>query len=113
MKKRWLVFTAVLLAGSKVACSTNDDTPDDEFNSITGSTTVSFEGTIEEINGPSALVAIDDGSFLSLGDLVTIDSSISPENTFEIGDQVRVGYDGSVQESYPLQIDTLTVKKMN
>lgn len=116
MKKTWLVLAAFSLIGFMMACNnTNDmdDTPQDEPVILPEPTTITFDGTIEEINGQSALVAIDDGPILSSGDLVTIDLSIAPEDTFEIGDQVRVGYDGSVRESYPLQIDTLTVEKLN
>lgn len=66
----------------------------------------------EEINGQSALIAIDNGQILSSGDKVIVDLLDTSEDSFECGDLVRVGYDGSVRESYPLQIDTLTLEKI-
>lgn len=113
MKKRWLILTAVVLLGFLTACGTNDDKSEDTPPSITEPATATFEGTIEEINGQSALISIEDGQILSSGDKVTVDLAVASEDSFEIGDQVRVGYDGSVRETYPLQIDTLALEKIN
>lgn len=70
MKKRWLILTAVVLLGFLTACGTNDDKSEDTPPSITEPATATFEGTIEEINGQSALISIEDGQILSSGILV-------------------------------------------
>lgn len=72
-----------------------------------------FIGTIEEINGDTALVAIEEGAILNSGSIVDIDLSVASDTTFEIGDKVRVGYDGIIRETYPLGINTIFVELLN
>jgi hypothetical protein len=69
-----------------------------------------FIGTIEEINGNSALVDVEEGDILNSGRSVYVDLSVNSEATFEVGDKIKVGYDGMVRESSPLGIDTLSVQ---
>lgn len=113
MKKLWVIVTAVFFLGFMTACSKGEDAQSDEPPAETEPTILTFTGTIEEIHDQSALIVIDNGPILSSGDKVTVDLSVASEDSFEIGDQVRVGYDGFVRESYPLQIDTLTLEKVN
>lgn len=60
-----------------------------------------------------ALVEIEEGAILSSGDQVHIPLSIDDVDNFEVGDQVRIGYDGSVMESYPLQINMTFIEKVD
>ncbi len=69
-----------------------------------------FIGTIEEITGNIGLVDIEEGEILSSGSSVSVDLSVNPTTTFDIGDKVTVGYDGKTMESFPLQINTISVE---
>lgn len=71
---------------------------------------VYFTGTIVEITDQMAIVEIDEGVILSSGDIAAVDLSVEEETTFEEGDRVEVAYDGIVRESYPLGINTISVK---
>ena len=113
IKKLWVIVTAIFFLGFMSACSTGEEAQPDGLPAETEPTTLTFTGTIKEIHDQSALIVIGSGPILSAGDKVTVDLSVASKDSFEIGDQVRVGYDGSVRESYPLQIDTLTIEKMN
>ena len=113
MKKRWFVFLTAIVTIGLVACNADNHTSHEDSSISTDPTTVTFDGTIEEINGISALVAIDDGEILRSGDKVTVDLSSAPDEIFEIGDKIRVEYDGMIQESYPLQVNTLSIQKLD
>ena len=67
-------------------------------------------GTIQEITGDSAIIdaAEEDGKTLVQ---ISIDP-VNPNETFQIGDKVRIGYDGMIMESAPAQVNTLTVEKV-
>lgn len=70
-----------------------------------------FTGTITEINGNLAIVTADEGEEIrKSGDLVEVDLSKNEEVEFSVGDRVRIGYDGAVQEKYPLGIKTIFVE---
>lgn len=113
MKKRGFVFLTAILTIGLVACNADNHTSHEDSSISTDPTTVTFDGTIEEINGISALVAIDDGEILRSGDKVTVDLSSVADEIFEIGDKVQVEYDGMIQESYPLQVNTLSIQKLD
>ncbi|MFS0752149.1 DUF3221 domain-containing protein [Oceanobacillus sp. 1P07AA] len=66
-----------------------------------------FIGTINEINGNIAIV------YSKLGGLegdVFVDLSVNNDATFQIGDKINVEYDGTILESNPAQINTLSVE---
>ena len=93
--KKW--FILLFLCFSLVACSDKEE--------------VYFTGTIEEINGDTATVKIEEGDILNSGDLGRVDLSVNEDTTFEVGDKVKVFY-GTVGESYPLTIETKSVEKV-
>src|SRR5690625_5792812 len=72
-----------------------------------------FTGTIEEISSEtSALIVVDSGKILRSSDKVTINLTKALEDaTFEVGDKIKVSYDGEVRESYPAQINKISVEK--
>lgn len=72
--------------------------------------TFSFIGKIERITGTTALVLVEEGDRGIQGSEVYVDLSVNTEDTFLAGDRVVVGYDGSVMETAPLQIKTLSVQ---
>lgn len=69
-----------------------------------GENSQTFEGTIKEINGISAVVEVDEGfPIRSSGDQVNITLDEAAASA-QVGDRVRVTYSGAVMESYPLQL---------
>ncbi|QTD40312.1 hypothetical protein [Sporosarcina sp. Te-1] len=70
--------------------------------------TFTFTGKIERITGTTALVLVEEGDIQ--GSEVEVNLSVNTEDTFLVGDRIEVGYDGSVMESAPLQIKTLSVQ---
>ena len=94
----FILFTACLL----VACNTEDVKYEDDSELPLAY----FTGTIEEILTPSKAIVIsdDDGghSFVNL--------SVNKDATFQVGDRVKVGFDGEIMESHPARIKTKSVE---
>lgn len=65
---------------------------------------VKFRATIEQINEDWAIV-VD-----SKGGRIFVDLSVNRAVTFQVGDEIEVGYDGVMRESSPAQIKTLSVE---
>lgn len=86
------------------------DGNENEDTSIGTVAEATFIGTIEEINGDNALVSIEEGEILNSGNKVDVNLSVASDTTFEIGDKVRVGYDGHIREIFPLGINTTFVE---
>ena len=113
MKKRGFVILTAIITIGLVACNADNHTSHEDSSIGADPMPVTFDGIIKEINGDSALITIDDGEILSSGDKVTVDLSSAADETFETGDKIRVEYDGTIQESYPLQVDTLSIQKLD
>jgi hypothetical protein len=96
LKKKLNLFFTILLISLLFACNAK----------------ATFTGTIEEINGQSALVSIEEGEILKSGSSVYVNLSVNSQGMFQVGDKVKVGYDGTTMESSPLQIKTLTLEKV-
>lgn len=67
-----------------------------------------FKGKVNELNDGSAILIIgkDEDDFQE-GDLVVIEL---PEGyQLEVGEEVTVEYDGRIMESYPLQVNVMSV----
>lgn len=95
MKSIISILSILIFIMFLIACSNNK--PEAEF-----------KGTITEIIGESAIVSADEGEDIrSSGELVEVNLSKNKEVEFNVGDRVRVGYDGPVQEKYPLGINTV------
>ncbi|HLR91886.1 MAG TPA: hypothetical protein VK048_02400 [Atopostipes sp.] len=113
MQKKIFLRLSLFLVFFFVACSSeNEDPPIDMSNSITSE--VIFHGTIEEITDEtSAVVAVNSGDILNSADKVIVDLTKSADDiVFEVGNNVQVTYDGIVRESYPAQINTLHIEKI-
>lgn len=119
MKKRNFLLVSTLVIFLLVGCNSVEEYKEDEDKGTTEDVLgepqadPTFTGTIAEINGDMALVEIEEGAILSSGDQVHIPFSIDDVDNFEVGDQVRIGYDGSVMESYPLQINMTFIEKVD
>lgn len=70
-----------------------------------------FTGIIKEINGETALVTAKVFENQSKGDLF-VDLSVNKNESFQVGDQIKVTFDGTVLESNPAQINTLFVERI-
>ncbi len=71
---------------------------------------VTFTGIIVEIHGQTAVVKVEEGEILKSADRISVNLSVNSEERFEIGDKVRVGYEGAVRESYPAGVDEVYVE---
>lgn len=100
--KVFIIFAILMIS----ACSHSVNEKNEDPTKIE---TVSFyfTGTIKEINGETAVV------YASLGggkESVFVNLSVNSDETFQVGDEVKVGYDGTIRESNPAQIHTLSVE---
>ncbi|WP_162805832.1 hypothetical protein [Sporosarcina sp. PTS2304] len=74
---------------------------------------VTFIGTIEEIySSGTAYVSEIKANDTNLSGSVVIDLPENREETFQVGDKVRVGHDGTTMEIAPVRIHTLTIEKI-
>ena len=109
MKKAILVLCALVVMFALIGCA-NGSITDDII--IDDTESVFFTGVITEINDNTALVTPNEGEQIrSSGDAVYV-SLKSSEDIFAVGDTIKVEYDGTVMESYPLQINAISVKKV-
>ncbi len=69
---------------------------------------VIFKGTVKELTDGNAIVVPNEGEeILQSGDLVAI---ALPEGCqLTVGEEVTVEYDGTIMESYPLQVNVISV----
>lgn len=104
LNKILILLFGVLLSCILFACDLNnvEHTNDSEVNAT-------FIGIIEEINDYNALVKVEEGA-ISVGSNVFVNLSVNNTGTFQIGDKINVGFDGTIRESEPLQINTIFVK---
>ncbi|MGE7664835.1 hypothetical protein ACQKMN_03870 [Ureibacillus composti] len=102
MSNKIILFCFIAIASLLFACGSENLEKDVK---------ATFVGTIQQINGESAIIgaAEEDGKMLGQ---ISINLAVNPNETFQIGDRVRVGYDGMIMESAPAQIKTLTVEKV-
>ena len=110
-KKGILLIFIVSLIFTLSACT---DANQENQNSAGGKgqdQEVIFMGIIEEIHDQTALVSVEEGEILASGNQVgNVDLSLASHITFQIGDKVRVGYDGIVRETHPLSINTTSIE---
>lgn len=98
MKKILILLLIFVCSITLIACS--DDKAEAEF-----------KGTITDIIGELAIVSADEGEAIrASGELVEVNLAKNEEVKFKVGDRVRVGYNGAIQEKYPLGINTVFVE---
>ena len=93
----FVLFIVCLLA----ACNTGDVKKADDGDLPLAY----FTGTIDKINSPSKAIVISDD-----GGRFFVNLSVNEDVTFQVGDRVKVGFDGDIKESYPAQINTKSVE---
>jgi len=70
-----------------------------------------FVGVIEEmVNDRKALVYVTESENNAVRGIVYVNLAKNPDETFKVGDKVKVGYNGTVQNTAPMAITTLTVE---
>ena len=104
MRKKYNLLFIVFISISSLlfACNTEDGKNTDDSDVY-----VTFRGTIVEINGDRAIVYSEEDGRSSR---TFVDLSVNSTVTFQVGDEVEVGYDGIIKESDPAQIKTLSVE---
>ncbi|WP_062109868.1 DUF3221 domain-containing protein [Bacillus niameyensis] len=107
MPRIFKVLTIIALF-TIAGCSNSIDQNEDENNDIK-TENFSFIGTIKEISGNRAIVSATIFENNPEGD-VFVDLSVNNKQSFKVGDKVKVGFDGTVRESNPAQINTLSVE---
>ena len=68
-----------------------------------------FSGLVEEVHDKSILVKVDEGKNLG-SDLISVSLDVKLKDSmtdFQVGDGVKVYYDGNIAESYPAQANTV------
>ncbi|MGE7689552.1 hypothetical protein ACQKMI_10090 [Lysinibacillus sp. NPDC097214] len=72
-----------------------------------------FIGVIEEmINDRRAVVYVTESENNAVRGIVYVNLAKNPNETFKVGDKVKVGYDGTVPPTAPMAVTTLTVEKV-
>jgi len=70
-----------------------------------------FVGVIEEmVNDRKAVVYVTESENNAVRGIVYVNLAKNPDETFKVGDKVKVGYNGTVQDTAPMAITTLTVE---
>lgn len=70
-----------------------------------------FIGEIEEmINNREAFVYVTKTEGNPVYGIIYVNLAKNPDETFQVGDKVKVGYNGKVQGAVPLTITTLSVE---
>jgi hypothetical protein len=101
MHRTWKAF-AIIALFTIAACSNSMNENDEELTEME-TASFYFTGTIKEMYEDTALVDGTRGKVL-----VTL--SVNNEETFHVGDKVRVGYNGTIMESNPARVKTLSVE---
>ena len=100
LKKYKLLFI-LFLSSLLIACNSGDVKKADDSE-----VKASFRGTILEINNHTAIVSSEYSEYSR----IRVDLSVNSAVTFQVGDEIEVGYDGRIMESNPAQINTLSVE---
>lgn len=103
MRNKLILFCYTIVASLLVACGSQNLEKDVK---------ATFVGEIDEIRGDNnALVIAFRENGKALGQ-ISVDLTVNPNETFQAGDKIRVGYDGMIGETAPQVINTLTVEKV-
>jgi len=103
LKNKIVLLCSILLSSILFACNATEV----KNNEVQAT----FVGIIEEVHGESATVFVTETEDKISG-LVTINLTVNDDDTFQVGDKVKVGYDGTTMEISPITIKTLTLEKV-
>lgn len=97
--RKWvfcLIFLFILLGGCTIPMNMNTVIKEPNFG-----------GTVEEVHEKSVLVRVNENESTS-SDLISVSLDVELKDSmtdFEVGDEIRVYYDGNIAESYPAQVN--------
>lgn len=102
MRNKIILFCFTVVASLLFACGSEN-----------AKVKATFVGTIEEIHssGTATVSELEANDNKRLG-LVVIDLPANAEEPFQVGDKVKVGYDGTTLEIAPVRIYTITIEKV-
>lgn len=104
MRKIFILLFCMVISGLLFACGSENMEKDVK---------ATFVGTIEEIHSSgTAYVSVIEENDNKLSGTVEINIPANAEETFQVGDKVRVGYDGTTMEVAPVRISTITLEKV-
>lgn len=112
MKRKRIIglLMILLVVGLTYGCGNTSKHGDNNTDFINENEHFNFTGTISEmIDTDSAIVKAvliennPEGKIL-------VDLSVNEDEVFEVGDQVKVEFDGPIMESDPMKIHTLSVE---
>ncbi|MEK4715939.1 hypothetical protein MKY15_11625 [Sporosarcina sp. FSL K6-1540] len=102
MRNKIILFCFTVVASLLFACGSENP-----------KVKATFVGTIEEIHSSgTAYVSEIEANDNKLSGTVEIDLPANAEEPFQVGDKVRVGYDGTGLEIAPVRISTITIEKV-
>ncbi|MBQ8741965.1 MAG: hypothetical protein IJZ03_01200 [Clostridia bacterium] len=107
MKKYFALLLIVSCIVGLFSCGEKNgksDDADDDRNDII--TQAYFCGRVIEINGNSCLMEVTDtgNQSFNIGDPVVVNTDVGGCPEYGVGDLLRIVFDGTVAESYPMQI---------
>ncbi|WP_301107245.1 hypothetical protein [Sporosarcina sp.] len=102
MRNKIVLICLTLFAGMLFACGSEN--PDKKVKAT-------LVGTIQEIIGDNALIHAEQEDGKVLGQ-IEINLAVNSDENFQVGDQVRVGYDGGIMETAPMKVITISVEKI-
>lgn len=103
LKKKYNLLFILFISSLLFACNTEDVKSVDEREGVY----VTFRGRIAEMITDDRAIVWEEGRDT---DRILIDLSVNNAVTFQVGDEVEVGFDGVIKESDPAKITTLSVE---
>lgn len=98
--KSFVFIALITLIGCSNGVNNNEVENDEVTNNDNRTISHYFTGTIGDINDNQAIVSQTGGGN------VLVDLSVNSDVTFQVGDKVKVGYNGTMMESDPAIINT-------
>lgn len=100
MRQITATFLTVLVSVLLTACGAQEES-------------LYFTGVVSEITESDATVIPNEGEEIRRsGDAVTVSNRTDDGEQLAEGDTIKVEYEGDVMESYPLQINVISIEKM-
>lgn len=104
-KMLWIVLGAVLLICLALAYIFKPMTMNDIYSEP------NFTGVVDEVLDKAIIVSVDEGEdALKSSDKMSVSLDVKLKDSmthFNVGDKVKVFYDGVIAESYPAQVNTV------
>lgn len=104
-KMLWFIVIVIFIVSIVIACTIKKTTMNDIYNKP------NFKGIVLDVWDGGILVSVDDEEDeIKSSDKISVsfDTKLKDEmSNFQVGDKVKIFYDGTILESYPAQIHTV------